>query len=293
MINLKKTYLLLLLLAFIGFGCTQNKTDKSKIEDACNKFMAGRIALEEKGDSSLLQSVTEDSLFKFIMLNEQYIKLLNAPVSSPDLHIYPQKVEIQGNCATCLMSGMEYYQIHLCRYGNDWKVNGENGRRITPEMFVKVLQQIADQKIFTKERPARDSVFVIVNAFFTTVKQFFKDQRTDSLQQLCSDASVSFIKRLYAYAKIRAGLKPLLEEMEKPNYLSADVKFENDKAVYKFYDEETTILLQRTEHAYIITGFNGTESRYINEVQINQHYTDLLRALKLIRPKQYRDKAFK
>jgi len=254
--------------------------------------MKGRIALKN-GDSSELKSVTEDSLFRLLMLNHQYLEIVDAPVIGADLNIEAKSVEISGNCATCLMSGMEYYKIHLCKDGNKWKIKGENGIYATSEMITKAKKKLDDYKIFLIAKPGIDSVLTVVNNFFKNANQYFKSNDPETLRETCDNASIDFIQRLYSYAKSRSGLDVIITEMEKPNYLTGDVTFNDNRAVFKFYNEETTILLQRTETSFIVTGFNGIDSKNINDRIMNEQYVNLLRSLKSLRQEQYRNKLIK
>ena len=120
---MKNPYSIFFLLLLFFISCKES--EESKIKNVCNDFIKGRIALE-KGDSIPLKAVTEDSLYKIIVLNERYAKMLDAVMIKANLNIEPVLVEIKGNTAICQMSGDEYYKIHLYKTKNIWKVNGEN-----------------------------------------------------------------------------------------------------------------------------------------------------------------------
>lgn len=107
---------------------------------------------------------------------------------------------------------------------------------------------------------------------------------------MCDDDSVYFIQHFCAYAKKRTGVKTLTEEMEKPNFMVGDVEFEKNLIYFKFYNENIFIQFKKANNTYKIIGFNGVESRHLSPVGIKEDYTDYLRALKLIRSEQYRNK---
>lgn len=289
-IRLTNVIILTLMAVLLFSACEQSEEDKVKA--ACDNFIKGRIALR-KGDDSQLKAVTEDSLFKLISLNNQYIKQLTAPVIEADLNIHAKSAVINGDCATCEMSGMEPYEITVCKYNGIWKVKAENGMTATPEKIAAIKKKIADEKIAAKIRPAQHKVLLFVKNFFDNTKNYFKTQQADSLSKSCTPATLDFIKRFYVYAKQRTGMPLLTKEMDAPNFLSADVTFDGDKAFYLFYNENISITLEKNGSSYLISGFNGTDSKYLKEQKIKDVYVDLLRALKLIRQEQYRDKGIK
>lgn len=290
-IEIRIWFILLLYLSFNFInGCAQS--EESKIKETCNKFVKGRIALNE-GDSLLLKSVVSDSLYYLIMLHQQYEEMLrkeDVPIISADLNIYPKSVEIKGNRAICLMSGEEYYQINLFKESGIWKVKGENGVYPIPDRIAEAKQKLIDYKAFLKNKPLSDSVLTVVNEFFDDVRNYFKAQNLDLLNKTCSEATTKFVQRLEIYAKRRSGLE-LMKEIEKPNLTTGDVKPENDVVIFTFYKEEITIILKKEYNTFKIIGFNGLESSQISDEIMNVQYLDFLRAMKLIRSKQYRDKA--
>lgn len=285
--------LVLLLSLFINTRCTHSEEDQ--VKETCNRFLKGRIKLK-KGDSSFLKSVVDDSLYYLIMLHQQYEEVLrkdNVPILSADLNIYPVSVEIKGNCATCFMSGMEYYQINLCKETGIWKVKGENGLYPTPDRIAEVKKKLINYKAFLENKPLSDSVLKVVNVFWDSINNYFKTQNVASLKETCSKATIDFIQQLEVYAKKRIGFAELLNEMEKPDYTTGDVKREIDNVIYTFCKEEITIILQKENHTYKIVGFNGLESKQITEVIIHNQYLGFLRAMRLITPKFYREKTLK
>ena len=114
-----------LLIILLFFSCKESEEDK--VKSICIQFMDARIALED-GDSLGLKLITDEKLFELIMLNHEYEKNLSAPINKPNLNIYPKTVTIIEDKASCLMSGLEGYEINLSKDGNSWKVDGENGR---------------------------------------------------------------------------------------------------------------------------------------------------------------------
>lgn len=280
--------LLLTILMLLVFSACQ-ESEESKVKNACDTFIKGRIALR-KGDDTKLKAVTEDSLFKLIKLNQAYINLLTASVIEADLNIRAQSAVVIGDSASCIMSGFEPYEITLRKYKGLWKVKAENGMRATPEKIAAIEKKIADEKIAMKIRPAQHKVLRFVVSFFDETKKYFKDQPVDSLVTKCTPATLDFIKRFYVYAKKRTGKPLLTQEMDAPNFLSADVSFEGNKAFYLFYKENISISLEKHNDSYLVTGFNGTDSKYLKSQNMEDNYVNLLRALKLIRSEQYRDK---
>lgn len=285
-----KHYLLsLVCLLLVTTSCAQSDTEQ--ISTTCNNFIKGRLALRQ-GDSLLIRSVTEDSLYKLIMLNHKYVKMLKAPVVRADLGIRVKSVEVNDSCASCLMTGYEYYQIKLCKYNDVWRVKGENDIYATTERIQRAQKKIDDYKIELKKRPAVDSVIKVVNQFFKDVKHYFNTEESDGLSTTCNEDTVKFIKSFYTYAKRRSGLELLHKEMKAPNFMVGDGIFEDDRTLFKFYNEEIYIVLRKTDGNYVIHGFNKTDSQDFNDAKIDYMYLDLLRAMKLTRQPRYRDKAF-
>jgi len=281
--RLLKMLLFFSLIFLLGCG------EESKVSNTCNQFMKGRIALK-KGDASILEQITEDSLFKLLMLHHDYAKLINAPIISPDLNIHTKSVEMKENCASCLMSGLEYYQIHLCKHGEVWKVEGENDIYPTTERIKKAQKKFVDREIFIKQKPAVDSVILRLNTFFGGAKVYFKTHDLSPLKELCDEPTLQFVQNLYKYTKQKGDVEKVIEEMAKPNILTSDVNFDSDKITCKFYQEETTVLFKKKENSYIVSGICGIDSKDITQQLIEKKYPNFLRALKLIRSEKYRGK---
>lgn len=281
----KNINIILTLLLFLCFGCGE----ESKVKNTCNNFIKGRRALDA-GDSLLLKQVTEDSLFQLIMLHHSYQEMLDVPVISANLNISTKSTEIDGNCATCLMSGSATYKIHLCKQEDTWKVEGENGIYPDAEKILTAQKKITDYKLFKKEKPARDSVLRVLDLFFNGAKSYFKNQDLKTLKQVSNDSTVDFIQRLYSFSKQRTGIDLIINEMGQPNYMTVDVIFDSDKITCKFYKEEITVDFQKLNNSYIVTGINGVTSEKINNQILKNQYLNLLRALKLTRSEMYRSK---
>ncbi|WP_460218496.1 hypothetical protein [Psychroserpens sp. MEBiC05023] len=286
-----KPYSLLIVLLFSTFfSCAQS--EESKIKTTCNQFIQGRIALR-KGDSLKLKLVTEDSLFRLIMLHQKYANMLKAPVIEADLSMRVKSVTIDKDCASCLMTSYSHYEIKLCKEGDHWKVKGENDIYATSERINKARQKIIDYKEELKRRPAVDSILKVVNKFLPSVKAYFKTQNLDKLKPICNEATLHFIQRLYSYSKERTGLELLHDEMDKPNFMVGDGVFETDRTLFKFYNEDIFIVLKKHNNNYIITGFNKMNSDTIDTTIMEAQYLDLLRSMKLIRQPRYRNKELK
>ena len=287
------SYIIPLLLLLLISCCKES--EETKVKNTCSTFIKGRKALR-KGDETELKSVTEDSLFKLIKLNQQYFEVLKTTAQGieTDLDmIHPISVKIMGDSATCQMSSMENYEINLRKYKGIWKVKGENGITASPEKIANVTKKIVDYKVLLKTLPAQHKVITYVNSFFDATKRYFKTQQTDSLKVKCTNETLDFIKRLYTYSKQRTGMKVLTEEIDQPNYLTGDVYFKGDKSVYLFYHENTTIDLTKHNNTYLVSGLNGQEPKHITMPLIEDQYLLLLRALKLVRQEQYRNKDIK
>jgi len=81
--------------------------------------------------------------------------------------------------------------------------------------------------------------------------------------------------------------------MEKSNYLTGDVDFQSNSLAFTFYKEGTSLALQKNDYGYVISGFNGVNSKQITEQIMEKEYLNFLRALKLMRPDKYRNKEIK
>lgn len=265
-------------------------SDEDQVKTACKEFIQGRKDLK-KGDSGTLKRVTEDSLYTLIMLHEQYAQMLDAPVIEADLNIYPKSAQVNDSCGTCMMSGFEYYQIELCKIEDSWRVIGENGKYATSEKIATARKKIADYIIFKQEAPAKDSVLLALSSFFEGVKVYFRTQETQALAETSDEATVGLVERLYEYAIKRNGRDMILEEMEKPNYMTFYVNFDEEGGVAcQFYNEETKVNMVKRDNSYIVSGLNDLESELITGSVVNEAYISCLRALKIVRAEQYRNK---
>ena len=124
MLQIKHTYIVVITMRMLAYsGYAQDET--AKVRETCNTFIRARKALKQ-GDSLLIRSVTEDSLYKLLMLNHNYAKMLKTRILEADLNIWAKSVEVNDSCGSCQMSGYEYYNIKVCKYDGQWKVMGEN-----------------------------------------------------------------------------------------------------------------------------------------------------------------------
>ncbi|WP_299125832.1 hypothetical protein [uncultured Winogradskyella sp.] len=270
-------------------GCAQSESEK--VRETCNRFINGRINLRNN-DSLELKSVADDSLFRLIMLHHEYEKMLDAPIIRADLRMNVKSVEIEDDCASCKMTSIEYYKIHLCKDGENWKIKGENSIYPTTERLVKARNKIKDYKKQLKLKPKTDSIIKAVNIFFPRVKDYFLTQNLEPLESICDKGTLEFITTFYDYAKQRTGLELLHDEMNKPNFMVGDYYGDNGFIEFKFYNEAITIVFTKNEEGYlIVSGFNGIKSDSITSEVVKNQYLDLLRSMKLTRQPKYRNKA--
>ncbi|MFM9985431.1 MAG: hypothetical protein ACKVOK_09395 [Flavobacteriales bacterium] len=267
--------------------CSQS--EERKIEDTCNNYMKGRIALRS-GDTLLLKSVTSDSLFKLLMLHHQYQEILNAPLIKADLYVQVKQVRIQDSCATCLMAASEFYQINVCKVGDEWKVRGENNEYPSAEKLNDAQKKLNEQRIYLKQKPSIDSVFRVIDQFFVATKKYFGGNEFVLPEKVCDEASIQFVKRLHEYSTKRTATDMILAELKIYSSSVGNVFFDSDKASFPFYDEEVTVNLRKTENGYLIIGFNGMESTSISDQTMQDQYLNFLRALKVVRSEKYRNK---
>lgn len=267
-------------------GCKQ--TEESKVKEIANQYMQGRIKLKN-GDTLQLKSVTEPLVFRFIQLNQEYLKIVDAPVVSEDISkISAGEVKISGQKATCRMIGYDNYVIHLIKTDDSWKVNGENNKYMTAEKIAILRKQIADEIEFKKNKPAILSVIKVVNLFFDGVRKYIKDGNISELDTITTPDTRSMIQKFYSYAKQRSGEDVLSKEIEKFNSVLGDVTFESDQAEFKFSKEFITVNLIKQDNHYKISGLEGLKSGEISQRIMADNYLNLLRALKLVREPEYR-----
>ncbi len=279
--------LALSLLFLLGCGGVE-----SEVRATCDRFIEGRKAVGQ-GDFSILKAITEDTLFQLMELNEEYVKVLNVPGVEPDLNVYTKSVDLQGDCATCLMSGAVHYNIHLCKEGGVWEVKGENDQYPTAEKIAAVSQKIEEYKVFLANKPAGDSVLLVLSKFFNDVKTYINTQEQAVLVSRANDDTIDLLKRIYRYAEQRTGRETLLKEMNEPNYMVFDVSFDEDIISCQFYKEEHIVNLQRKGDSFVVSGLNGIPSKEISNKLIEEKYLYFLRALKLVRAEKYRNKEIK
>jgi hypothetical protein len=143
---MNKIYFLLFLLLTSFISC---QSEESKIKDVCKTYVEGRTALEN-GDSLKLRPVTGDTLYKLMMLDRQYTKLIGSELSIPYYELQPVEVEIKGNKATCLMSEYEHYKLNLYKTKGEWKVNGENDKFPNFQSIIGLQKKIDNYKVALK-----------------------------------------------------------------------------------------------------------------------------------------------
>ncbi|GGF04153.1 hypothetical protein [Flavobacterium limi] len=289
---MNKIYSLFFLLFIFFTSCKQS--EESKIQKTCTTYIEGRIAFEN-GDTLKIKPVVGDTLYRQMLLNRQYSRLLESDLAiGPELlTITPKTVEIKGNKATCIMNSPMPFQLNLVRSNDQWKIVGEN--EIFPNAYsiAAIEKKISDYKVFLKGKPARDPVFQITNRFFYDVNNYCKNNNLNALKNNCDDATADFVKHLYEYAKKRSGADVINEEINNPHAASGDISFKGDLAYYMFYQENASVLLKKTGDTYKVIGFNGIKSASISNQMMEDQYVELLRAVRLVKSEQYRNKNIK
>ncbi|MEN2412925.1 hypothetical protein [Flavobacterium mesophilum] len=289
---MNKIYSLLFLLFIFLTSCKQS--EESKIKETCTTYMEGRLAFEN-GDTLKIKPVIGDTLYRLMLLNRQYSRLLESDLTFGQelLTITPKTVEIKGNKATCIMNSPIPFQLNLVRNNDQWTIVGEN--EIFPNAYsiAAVEKKIKDYKVYLKGKPARDPVFQITNIFFSDVNNYCKNNDLNALKNNCDDATADFVKRLYEYAKKRSGADVINEEINNPHAASGDISFKGDLAYYMFYQESSSVLLKKIGNTYKVIGFNGIKSASISKQMMEDQYVELLRAVRLIKSEQYRNKNIK
>ncbi|BAO76860.1 hypothetical protein [Winogradskyella sp. PG-2] len=290
MYTLKSKFIVLVIFAFMVSGYAQ--TEAENVKETCNRFINGRINLRAN-DSLELKAVASDSLFRLIMLHHKYEQMLKTRIIRADLRMRVKSVDINGDCASCEMTSIEYYKIHLCKDGDkNWRVKGENSIFPTEERITKAKNKIKNYNKQKRLKPRVDSILKVVNRFLPRVKDYFLTQNLDPLKSICDEATLRFIQNFYAYAKERSGIELLHDEMNKPNFMVGDYYDKNNLIEYKFYNEDISIVLTKNnKNNFIISGFNGNKSGAINEDLRKNYYLDFLRSMKLTRQARYRNKA--
>jgi hypothetical protein len=278
-----------MLFSVIFSGHAQSEADK--VAETCNRFINGRKNLRAN-DSLEIKAVASDSLFRLLMLHHKYEKMLKSRIIRADLNMRVQSVDVDGDCASCQMTSTEYYKIHLCKdEDKNWRIKGENSIFPTPKLLTKARNKIKDYKEQKRHRPRTDSILKAVNKFLPKVKDYFLTQNLEPLKTICDEATVDFIKTVYAYAKERTGLELLHDEMSQPNFMVGDYYRDNGLIEFKFYKEDITLVLSKnSENNFIISGFNGSASSVIDATALKNQYLDLLRSMKLTRQARYRNK---
>lgn len=289
---MNKIYSLLFLLFIFLTSCKQS--EESKIKETCTTYIEGRVAFEN-GDTLKIKPVLGDTLYRQMLLNRQYSRLLESDLAiGPELlTITPKTVEIKGNKATCIMNSPIHFHLNLLRSNDQWKIVGEND--IFPNAYTipALEKKISDYKVYLKGKPARDPVFQITNLFFNDVNNYCKNNDLNALKNNCDDATANFVKRLYEYAKKRSGADVINEEINNPHAASGDISFKGDLAYYMFYQESSSVLLKKIGDTYKVIGFNGIKSASISNQMMEDQYVGLLRAVRLVKSEQYRNKNIK
>lgn len=286
---LKTYFSSVILILFVFVSHSQSQEDK--VAKTCNQFIQGRKSLRVN-DSKLIKSVTSDSLYELLILNDKYAKMLKTRVIGADLNMRVKSVDVNGDCASCLMTSYEYYKIHLCKDDNDqWRVIGENSIFPDKARINRVKQKIKDYGKQQKLRPKTDSIIQAVNIFFKKIDDYFLEEKHEPLQSITDSDTYQFLQTFYKYAKQRNGLEILHKELKAQDFTVGDYYNENGFTEFKFYKENITLVLEKNDaNKFIIVGFNGYKSSAITKPIMKSLYLELLRAMRLVRKPRYRNK---
>lgn len=285
----KYIYLHVIVLLFCLPAC--EPSEESKVRKAAVDFIQGRIALGEE-DSSLLRSVSADTLYRMIMINHRYIKLVNGN-AQPLAELFtmrPGRVEINGNDATCFVKALDRYDLHLRKYGDTWKVRGENDTYPSQEMIDRTQIKFDEQQRIREQKPLFDSISAVVNDFYMSTKYHFRTPKPELLAPSCSPEVISLVERVKELALAKAGKTALFAEMDKQDFTLGDIERVGETVEFSLYQTNTTLTLKRLNGKYQIIGINGSDKRTVSDAELKANLLMYLRAMKIIRSEQYRDK---
>lgn len=266
------------------YGCDSNKT---KIQEICQTYIDARLGLNE-GDSVLLKDVTSDSMYQMVMLNHYHGELIKE--HSPDVvmvgsqkelgYLIPGEVEINQDKAKCRMNNtILYYSINLKNVDDKWIIIGENDKLPQAETFNSVKKKMTVLRSQILEKPFRDSVLNELTNFFSSVESYFNGSSKSFTNEYCDRATARLIRNLHSYVDKRNHNSLLEQEMEKPKYVTFEVKGADGVAKCKYYNDSLYINFTKIDGMYRVTGFNGVDSKVIS---IRTGYATLLRTLRLI-----------
>lgn len=282
------TVVAMLLLA----SCEQS--EQSKIEEVSSNFIQGRLALASN-DSSLLRATTNDSLYRMIMLNYRFIKLINGRYNElQELRMMrPEGVTINGDNAVCKMMFIEPYHLNLRKYGDTWKVCGENDKYPSEEAYQRTLKKYEEQAVIKSQRPLFDSVIKVVNDFYMSAKYNFHTPKPEMLKPSCSDDVIALLERIKKVAFDKLGKDVVLAEMGHEDFTPGDIEKVGETVVFRLYQEPTKLTLKLVNGNYQIIGINDSDKLKITDETIAINLVYYLRAMKIVRGENYRDKRIK
>lgn len=267
------------------------RSEESKVREAAQTFVKGRMALASN-DSTLIREVSADTLYQMIMLNHRYTTLINGRTSAlTDLGMMrPGDIKINGNEATCAMVFYEPYVLNMRKYGEEWKVRGENEHYPDADLIARTQAKYDEQAALRKQRPLFDSVITVINDFYMSAKYHFRTPSPDMLRNSCSDEVVALVERIKKVAIAKIGTEVLFEEMGHEDFTPGDIERVGEKVVFRLYQEPTKLTLKLVNGKYQIIGINDSESLRINDENIALNLTSYLRAMKIVRAENYRNK---
>ena len=237
--------------------------------------------LENDNDSSLLKEICEDTLFRLIMLNEKYAKMLNARPAN--LHMRANEITFDGDCADCAMNDLVDYHIQVCLVNDKWQIKGENGITYHSSDLQRVRQKIAEQELFIKQKPQMDSMLAVLNTFFEGVDLYFRTKDESKLRESADAATVAAVKRVYQFAIKKYGKDAIQDELLKPKYVTYDLELEYDnlKCIPYNKPQNQAILMELHDGQYVVSGLlNTPSSQLTSDVSVIR---DLLVNMKVVR----------
>lgn len=249
-------FILLVCFSIQSFGQRLTKTEKAKIMNHCNTYVALKTVFLSDSLNNEVEALVSDSLFNYFLLQRKYYNLMGFQII-PDKQpvVTAQNINVVSPNVQCEMhqSDTLLYTIELQKSDSSYVVIGFNGEpyKTTYEAFFR--QQIDSLNV---ERIKRDTVKNAVLNFIEGLNSYYKNLDTTTLKKSTTELNFKTIALDYAYDTLRGYRRHktmIIRDIDEPKILNDSIA----TCHIGTNSGNTTINLRRQSNHWVVVGENG------------------------------------
>jgi hypothetical protein len=246
---------------------------REKIKSNCTIFLEQRSngLRNENYNSNTLKSVTTDTLFLLLEMDQEYVNLLEYNISNRTDTV--SEIILNDTTLGCKVDGENgTYILDVIESNGNWKIGGYNGKKVEKQHYLDMQHHLDSARVIGEEYRQIKSV---VKSFVSGLNELKSEGQSSSLEKVTTPLA-------YQYFVLKQELDELNQYPNKKNLTIREIQYIQmdtlDKAVCRIYISEqggVKINLVRKNEEWLVAGLrdNIVDNSSILEVQndINYH----------------------